>query len=197
MVACIVHCRWTMSNWGVVLDLFLFFTSFPLSVQSPPRTLPRPSKNWQCACELPSSQAVCLLICIAFITPRTEMGHLAETWFAFSIVSCSWLQGACPCWWRSSTQSAMSPCLPLSSSNVTTPPRPSFRMWSWHGASSPSARTPSLTTTLHVSVFPILGLPESLCEILPLGCRIYLGSQILINEKKPQRLLNPIPSFYR
>lgn len=61
-------------------------------------------------------------ICMAFITQEQKQ-------VTFSIVLGSCLQGACPCWSQFSTQNAMSPCLPPSPSNVTTPPLLSSRTW--------------------------------------------------------------------
>lgn len=142
------------SHWGVVgsvlVFLALFLPIFPRCLYNLCPTLcqvPVTESGW----EQSTRPFSVLLICIAFIIPWTEVGHPPQRPGCLHYYLYSWLQDACPCWWQSSTQSAMSPCLRLSSSNVTILPQPSFRMWWWRGASSPSARTRSLTTTLHVS----------------------------------------------
>lgn len=78
------------------------------------------------------------------------MGGLRSLWADGLLCSC--LQVASPSWWQCRMLSATPPYLPLSSWSVTTAPQHSCRMWWWPGASNPSARTPSLTTTQPVSV---------------------------------------------
>ena len=157
--------------------------------------LPRPCKNSDSACELPSSQAICVhlhSLCYPSHRSRSPPRDLACLQHCLLLL-------ASGCLSLLVTVQHTERYVTLFASVVlkcdyTTSAQLQDVVVTWRFKSF--CKDP-IFDYYSACECPLLPLPGSLCEVLLLGCRNYLGSQILVSEKRLQRSFNLVSSFYR